>query len=734
MALIWKRNGTNSVVVGKQSGYALIGGEKASSNNLYEWLAGTIDTTLTGTQSSASNQYACRVAQLTKGAISWGDGSFDFVDSPGPLVLLNVQHTYGTSGVYPVRYLVSSTGGNDIAFQYASTQAGFVDYYKWTGVTRWGENLQPINIVGYFSYASQLTTFSATDTPNCTFWIDAFQNSPINEPKMVNWDMQFTQIRDMFEGCQNFNQPIGVWDMTNNTSSLARLFSGADAFDQDLSNWGNTLPAANRDMDSTFSGMNVFNSSVANWDTSLTQNFNRCFFSCSVFNQDLTTWDVSSATNFASMFQSSPAFNNGGNTATTGFGSWNVNNVLNFSGMFRSCPNFACDISTWSINTNPANNVQMQLMFLSCSSLDFNAGNWNVSRVSNMALLFQGCSSFNNDGVGGTGVGLDSWTMTNVTSTQDMFKSASSFNQELGSWSFRPAGVTMHGMFSGATAFVGTGLGNWDVSMVTDFSDFAYGASSMNFPITHPNYWEVSPGVNFENIFRNCTNLNGGQSAGVGGRNFEMKFSTTPGDTYDLSNFFQGSDRFNQDISTDLVNGYWEMDNVTSLSTFLYQAVDFNQDISNWNVGNCTDFSFCFGSTLFNFSLSSWNVSSATNMSNMFRDGAFNQPLNWGGNTSLVENMTSMFQGTPFDQDISGWSIASLTNASDMFLGNNAWSTTNYDLLLDSTTGWASQATIQSGVSFSAYNTQYTAGGNAEAGKFILTGTYAWTITDGGPI
>ena len=731
MALIWKRNGTSSVVVGKQNGHALIGGEKASSPNLYDWLAGTIDTTLTGSQSSASNQYACRVSQLNKGAISWGDGNYDEAINPLGLTTLNVQHTYSASGVYPVRYLVTSTATP--GFQYQFSQAGFVDYWKWTNVTRWGENLQQYNITGYFANASQLVTFSATDIPNCTSWVDAFQGSAINEPKMVNWDMQFTGFRDMFDGCPNFNQPIGVWDMTNNAGSLARLFSGCASFNQDLSNWGNTLPAANRDMEQTFASMSVFNSSVANWDTSLTENFDRCFVSSPAFNQDLTTWDVSAATNFSSMFRSATAFNNGGNTATTGFGSWDVNNVLNFSSMFRSCPNFACDISTWSINTNPANNVEMQLMFLGCSSLDFNAGNWNVSRVSNMALMFQGCSSFNNGGVGGTGVGLDSWTMTNVTSTSDMFKQATSFNQELGNWSFRPAGVGMHGMFASATAFVGTGLGNWDVSMVTDFSEFAYGATSINFPITHPNYWELSPGVNFERMFSDCTNLNGGQAAGVGGRNFEMKFSTTPGDTYDLGNFFQGSDRFNQDISTDSVNGYWEMDNVTSLASFLYQALDFNQDVSNWNVGNCTDFSFCFGSTSFNFSLSSWNVSNATSMASMFYNGSINQPLAWGTKTSLVENMSQMFFSTPFDQDISGWSIASLTDASNMFQNNTAWSTTNYDLLLDSTTGWASQATIQSGVSFSAFNTTYTLGGNAEAGHNYLTGTKMWNIVDGNP-
>ena len=110
-----------------------------------------------------------------------------------------------------------------------------------------------------------------------------------------------------------------------------------------------------------------------------------------------------------------------------------------------------------------------------------------------------------------------------------------------------------------------------------------------------------------------------------------------------------------------------------------------------------------------------------------------------GWNTSLVQNMSYMFEstlmsnGSSFSGTVSGWSIASLTNAQAMF-NQTGPGTTAYDQILDSTTGWASQATIQSGVSFSAGTSRYTAGGNAEAGRNILTGTYGWTITDGGPV
>lgn len=94
-----------------------------------------------------------------------------------------------------------------------------------------------------------------------------------------------------------------------------------------------------------------------------------------------------------------------------------------------------------------------------------------------------------------------------------------------------------------------------------------------------------------------------------------------------------------------------------------------------------------------------------------------------------------MFRNTGTNTtDFSGWNIQSLTNASQFY---PTTSTANYDALLDITTGWASQApNIQSNVTLSpgGASPQYTSGGNAEAGRNSLTGTYGWTIVDAGPV
>jgi hypothetical protein len=57
-------------------------------------------------------------------------------------------------------------------------------------------------------------------------------------------------------------------------------------------------------------------------------------------------------------------------------------------------------------------------------------------------------------------------------------------------------------------------------------------------------------------------------------------------------------------------------------------------------------------------------------------------------------------------------------------------STTNYDALL---IGWAAQ-NVLSNRTVNFGNSQYTAGGAAEAARNTLTTTYGWTISDGGSV
>ena len=80
----------------------------------------------------------------------------------------------------------------------------------------------------------------------------------------------------------------------------------------------------------------------------------------------------------------------------------------------------------------------------------------------------------------------------------------------------------------------------------------------------------------------------------------------------DMSSLFEEID-FNGNISK------WDVSNVTNMERMFYGCKSFNQDISNWNVSNVTNMSrMFFKCTNFNQDISKWDVSNVTDMSSMF--------------------------------------------------------------------------------------------------------------------
>ena len=72
----------------------------------------------------------------------------------------------------------------------------------------------------------------------------------------------------------------------------------------------------------------------------------------------------------------------------------------------------------------------------------------------------------------------------------------------------------------------------------------------------------------------------------------------------DMSNLFDGIDKFNGDISN------WDVSNVTDMSFMFCGCRSFNQDISNWDVSKVTNMKYMFyRCKSFNQDISNWNVS-----------------------------------------------------------------------------------------------------------------------------
>jgi len=195
--------------------------------------------------------------------------------------------------------------------------------------------------------------------------------------------------------------------------------------------------------------------------------------------------------------------------------------------------------------------------------------------------------------------------------------------------------------------------------------------------------------------------------------------------TTSLNSTFRQGDNFIGDLSK------WNVSNVTNLDSIFNDVEPFNSDITNWNTSNVTSMTSAFKNTdLFNQNISSWDVSNVTFFRETFRNAiGFNQPIgNWTILNGGDVNMQRMLQDAiNFDQSLADWDMTSVGNLSN-FLNNVTLSTANYDATL---IGWAAQS-LKSDVNCDFGNSQYTAGGAAEAARNTLVNTYNWTLTDGG--
>jgi hypothetical protein len=298
----------------------------------------------------------------------------------------------------------------------------------------------------------------------------------------------------------------------------------------------------------------------------------------------------------------------------------------------------------------------------------------NMSKTNHIYGLFVECSSL-------TSINrLNDWDFSHITSAFSMFLNTA-INQEI---DFdMPLNVSLYGFFKDNTVFNSSVTIN--APLATAANEMFHGCSIFDSAID----LNLSSCTNFSKMFRNSAfNQSLANLDTSAGTNFEFMFENVT--------------EFNQPV-TNLVTS-----NATTIKRIFDGATSFNQDVSSWDVSNATLFNGVFwGASSFNQSLSSWTTSSMTNLTN-FIQGA-----------------------TVFDQDISHFDISNLTSASNMAI-SSGFSQTNYDKLLNTTTGWPSQATIQSGVTAHFGSAQYGAG-DPTTGRGILTGSpNNWTITDGG--
>ena len=272
-------------------------------------------------------------------------------------------------------------------------------------------------------------------------------------------------------------------------------------------------------------------------------------------------------------------------------------------------------------------------------------------------------------------INMNNWDLSSTTSLE-LFGGGEFGNSAIISGSdFAPKAV------SAADSSTGVAYTAWDTSNVTTFTNIKYLGDNIPGVLK---YWRFNTSSNV-NLF---TFLNG----------------------RDLSSFVSLADepcKTQIIASGDAGNPYgvdytaWNMEKASNLSNFAYRTSS-NTGISNFEI--------------LTPALSSWQISDSLT--------SFN---NFAAKASGVSTFTPTV-GSWDPSGITGTNIWNYTNNGD------AWkfSTTTYDQLLDIASGWGQHAsTVNTGVTLEMGDSQYTPGGNAEAGRTALINA-GWVFNDGG--
>jgi surface protein len=445
----------------------------------------------------------------------------------------------------------------------------------------------------------------------------------------------------VFNG-SNIRGNLNKWNVSGVSGTVSRLFYSGQ-YNQPLNDW---------DV-----------SNITGWDTT---------FIYSPFNQNIGRWNVSKVTSFSNIFYGS-GFNNGG---SPDINNWQINTSSNvdMDSMFVGNSAFNQPIGNW----NTSRVINMASMFgrvFSNPPFNQNIGTWNVERVTNMSNMFRG--PFNNGG----SPSINNWRPISCSNFSGMFYNATAFNQPIGNWPLSASSINMSSMFRGSS--FNQNIGAWDVSRVTNMGGmFQDNGGFNNSGSSDINNWRPISCSNFSSMFYNAPAFN--QPIGswpISASNISMGYMFAFASSFNqyigswdvsnvtsMTNMFNNADAFNQNI------GAWNVEKVTNMSSMFNGNRDFNNsgssDINNWRPISCSNFSSMFQSaTAFNQPIGNWPLSASNiNMSSMFQSAtAFNQDIGaW--DTSNVLLMNGMFDfNTSFNQDIGSWDTSAVTNMQTMF-------------------------------------------------------------------
>ena len=173
---------------------------------------------------------------------------------------------------------------------YFSQESKFIELYK------------EIKIFEYFNFTPKK---KSELKKAINFYVKNRKNGISRYGIMNKWNTSLiTDMSELFESMEDFNEPIGNWD-TSNVTTMKSMFLENESFNQPLNKW-NTSNVI--DMSEMFFGAENFNQPLDNWDTSNVTDMSFMFCYNVKFNQNINNWNTSNVRSMKSMFSVSNNF------------------------------------------------------------------------------------------------------------------------------------------------------------------------------------------------------------------------------------------------------------------------------------------------------------------------------------------------------------------------------------------------------------------------------------------
>jgi uncharacterized repeat protein (TIGR01451 family) len=628
--------------------------------------------------------------------VDWdNDGVFDEFGITG-----TVTHDFGVSGIKTIR--ISGLFPKFFFFNNAAD-----DKEKLISIDQWGTN--PWNSLFAAFKGARNVINNAIDIPNLAsadirlMFLDADSIGGVNESGNWNWDVSGTNsMARMFEGAQSFNQDIGQWNLSN-VSNISSMFKNASAFNQDIGQWDTFVVES---MFNIFDDASSFDQNLSQWKVNNVIYFQNMFnnISLSVENYDalLTAWSTQDlVTNrvfdAGHSIYCSAAAQNAHNYLTTTVG-WTISD----GGVCQPQLTIVSSDSVF-VDENQTSVIQILTTDPDFDNVSFaitggeDATYFAIDSVTGLLTFinppdFENPLDFDNDNAYTVEVNATDDGVVVETAIQTLTVFINNVFEDLPSDHFVTTWKTDIPAESNATSITIKTLGGLDYSFNVDWdNDGIFDELGITTDITHD---FGTPGIKTIRISGLFPYFFTGDKAKIiaidqWGSNpwismlgmFENasqlinKASDVPNlsNCSSMENMFSGASLVGADSET--ANWNWNTSQVRNMSKMFDHASSFNQDISTWNTSNVSDMSSMFSTaTLFNQNIGGWDTSSVNDMSSMFTDASsFNQDINrW--NTENVQTMSSLFlNASKFNQNLNSWNTSRVTDMSFMFSGETSF-------------------------------------------------------------